>query len=111
MSSAPLTRFWRLLQAEPTANVFNPWIQRDAGTDGAREAPRERLARLKAHLAAPIEVILLGEAPGLRASLSEETLPASVAIMDNTGRLTRDLFRHDPHASAARTSQAAAASV
>ncbi len=64
MRSPALGRFWRLLEAEPPTHVFNPWTQRDPGTDAAKDAPQARLERLRAHLAAPIRVILLGEAPG-----------------------------------------------
>lgn len=55
--------FEQLLQPAP-AHCFNPWTQRDAGTDLARDAAAGRIARLRAHLAGRPEYLLLGEAAG-----------------------------------------------
>ncbi|MFT3907630.1 MAG: uracil-DNA glycosylase [Steroidobacteraceae bacterium] len=64
MSRSNLGRFLRLIAAEVPAQVFNPWTQRDTLQDLCADAAAQRLARLKAHLAAQPARILLGEASG-----------------------------------------------
>ncbi|HLK71505.1 MAG TPA: uracil-DNA glycosylase [Steroidobacteraceae bacterium] len=64
MRNAALARFYRLLQAECGAHVFNPWTQRDPGNDGSLNGPEQRLERLRAHLAIDARRILIGEASG-----------------------------------------------
>jgi uracil-DNA glycosylase len=59
-----MEEFLALLQARTPRDVFNPWTQRDAGTDLHRDAAARRQARLRAHVAGDIRVLLLGEAPG-----------------------------------------------
>ncbi len=56
--------FLDLLQARTPRDVFNPWTQRDAGTDLHRDAAAQRRARLRAHVGGDIRYLLLGEAPG-----------------------------------------------
>ena len=46
------------------AQVFNPWRDRDPGTDAVPDAAAARLARLRAHLDTQPEWLLLGEAAG-----------------------------------------------
>lgn len=60
----PLDRFWQLLRQPTGADVFNPWLDHDAGTDLAPDAPMARRARLAAHLETDVRMILVGEAPG-----------------------------------------------
>jgi hypothetical protein len=64
MTGDPLARFWRLLRQEAGPNVFNPWVDHDAGTDLQRNAPAKRRERLAAHLDADVRLVLVGEAPG-----------------------------------------------
>ena len=61
---AALSDFFRLLQQPAGEHVFNPWRDRDAGTDAAADAPAARIARLRAHLDADARWLLLGEAAG-----------------------------------------------
>lgn len=64
MSSTTLDAFFKLLHTAPGAQVFNPWTQRDAGTDAPGNGPAQRLQRLQAHLAITPHQILIGEASG-----------------------------------------------
>ena len=64
MKTPSLAPFYRQLLTPPGPNVFNPWTDRDAGTDTPDNGPEARLQRLKAHLATDVKFILVGEAPG-----------------------------------------------
>ncbi|MET0290726.1 MAG: uracil-DNA glycosylase, partial [Steroidobacteraceae bacterium] len=59
-----LERFLDLLSDSPAGPVFNPWMQRDAGTDLARDAAADRRARLIAHLDCKARLVLVGEGAG-----------------------------------------------
>ena len=52
------------MQEKAPAAVFNPWTDVDGATDLAANAPKDRLARLRAHLATEASFVLLGEAAG-----------------------------------------------
>jgi len=54
----------RLRDAPSIAPVFNPWYQRDPGTDVEAQAPATRRERLAAHLDCDPAVLLVGEAAG-----------------------------------------------
>jgi uracil-DNA glycosylase len=56
--------FYRLLTQPAQPNCFNPWRDHDPTTDLHPDAPAQRLARLKRHLACDAKFILIGEAPG-----------------------------------------------
>jgi len=56
--------FLRSISAYRAANVFNPWTERDPGTDRRGHGPQARLARLCAHLDCAPALLLLGEAAG-----------------------------------------------
>jgi uracil-DNA glycosylase len=64
MAPAALARFLRLLCAECTADVFNPWTDRDPRYDGTLNGPAARRERLRAHLSVSPALILIGEASG-----------------------------------------------
>ncbi|MEP7312259.1 MAG: uracil-DNA glycosylase [Pseudomonadota bacterium] len=64
MTRPPLTRFFRLLHANPGPHVFNPWTHHDAGTDVAIDAHEHRLKRLETHLNTDAKYLLIGEAAG-----------------------------------------------
>ncbi len=64
MSPAALARFLRLLCVRCTADVFNPWTDRDPGCDGTLNGPEIRRERLRAHLSVSPALILIGEASG-----------------------------------------------
>jgi hypothetical protein len=59
-----LATFYRSIPHFRAANVFNPWSERDAGTDLDPHAANARLARLRAHLRCDPLLLLLGEAAG-----------------------------------------------
>jgi hypothetical protein len=56
--------FFRPLLQSPGPNSFNPWTDFDPTTDADKDAPAQRLARLKRHFACNPDYILIGEAPG-----------------------------------------------
>ena len=64
MEAADLSEFFRLLANDTGGSVFNPWTQRDAGTDAAGNGPQARRARLAAHAGTGARRILVGEAAG-----------------------------------------------
>jgi uracil-DNA glycosylase len=64
LNPASLSAFLRSLQQKVPAGVFNPWTDIDPATDRATNAPMDRLARLRAHLATEASFVLLGEAAG-----------------------------------------------
>jgi hypothetical protein len=64
MSPAALTGFLRLICAACTADVFNPWTDRDPLYDGTLNGPEARRKRLRAHLGVSAAQILIGEASG-----------------------------------------------
>ena len=64
MPSHCSARLFRLLSANCGPNVFNPWVQRDEGSDGALNGPAARRQRLLAHLHVRPAQILIGEAAG-----------------------------------------------
>lgn len=64
MPPAAVSRFLRLLCTECTADVFNPWTDRDPRYDGALNSPEKRRERLRAHLSVRPALILIGEASG-----------------------------------------------
>jgi hypothetical protein len=64
MAPRTLSRFFKLLTADPGGDVFNPWRQRDRLTDAAGNGPKVRRERLAAHLSAAPARILIGEAAG-----------------------------------------------
>lgn len=64
MAPTALSRFMRLLCVECTADVFNPWTDRDPRYDAALNGPEARRERLRAHLSAEPALILIGEASG-----------------------------------------------
>jgi uracil-DNA glycosylase len=57
-------RFFAALRTSTGGDVFNPWSDRDASTDLARDAAVARQRRLAAHLSAPVRFVLIGEAAG-----------------------------------------------
>jgi len=59
-----LAAFIRSIGAYRAANVFNPWAERDPGTDRRGQGAGARLARLRAHLDCVPSLLLLGEAAG-----------------------------------------------
>jgi hypothetical protein len=59
-----LSHFLLSLQRKTFSHTFNPWRDFDPATDLSRNAPRERLDRLAAHLACKARFILIGEAAG-----------------------------------------------
>lgn len=59
-----LAAFFRRISAPSAHNVFNPWSDRDPGTDMRDDAPRHRLQRLRQHLDCRPRWILVGEASG-----------------------------------------------
>ena len=59
-----LAAFIRSISAYRASNVFNPWVERDPGTDRRGNGPGARLARLRAHLGCDPSLLLLGEAAG-----------------------------------------------
>jgi uracil-DNA glycosylase len=63
-SSAPLSRFFRLLSSFSGEQVFNPWTEFDPETDLDRNAASARQQRLRAHLATRPTLMLIGEASG-----------------------------------------------
>lgn len=56
--------FFRSLLRASGPRTFNPWTDRDPGTDASSSAPQDRLERLRAHLSIPARYILIGEAAG-----------------------------------------------
>jgi hypothetical protein len=60
----PLDQFFRLLTTYSAPLVFNPWSERDPGTDLHPNAAAARLERLRSHLGARPKLMLLGEASG-----------------------------------------------
>lgn len=62
--AAQLARFFELLVAPTGANVFNPWLDRDDGTDAMPDAAAGRLQRLTAFFDTRPRWLLLGEAAG-----------------------------------------------
>lgn len=54
----------RLRDAPAGGPVFNPWYQRDPGTDLDPHAPAARRGRLAAHLDCDAALLLIGEAAG-----------------------------------------------
>lgn len=52
------------LRDAPGGPVFNPWYQRDPGTDRDPNAPAARRARLAAHLECDAALVLVGEGAG-----------------------------------------------
>jgi uracil-DNA glycosylase len=64
-SAARIAAFITRLRDAPSGGpVFNPWYQRDPGTDLDPHAPTARRARLAAHLHCDAELLLIGEAAG-----------------------------------------------
>jgi uracil-DNA glycosylase len=61
---AALGHFFRMLLAPAGPAVFNPWRDRDSGTDALPDAAAARLARLRAFFAAQPRWLLVGEASG-----------------------------------------------
>jgi uracil-DNA glycosylase len=61
---ASLDGFFTLLGAPVGAAVFNPWRDRDSGTDAWPDAPAARLDRLRRFFATQPRWLLLGEAAG-----------------------------------------------
>jgi len=59
-----LAGFFQCIERYRAANVFNPWAQRDPGTDRRGQGPGERLARLRTHFDCTPLLLLLGEAAG-----------------------------------------------
>jgi uracil-DNA glycosylase len=59
-----LSRFFRSLKVPTGVHTFNPWTDHDPDTDNHPDAPKHRLARLKAHLIPHARYLLVGEAPG-----------------------------------------------
>ena len=59
-----MDRFLDLLATPVTASVFNPWRDRDPGTDALADAAAARLARLEAFFTTRPRWLLLGEAAG-----------------------------------------------
>lgn len=57
-------RFFDLLVAPVPPAVFNPWLDRDPGTDALADAPVARLARLRDFFGIQPRWLLLGEAAG-----------------------------------------------
>jgi hypothetical protein len=64
MPPQPFAGFFRLLTADCGSNVFNPWTQRDDRNDGVLNGPEARRERLRTHLRAQPDHILIGEAAG-----------------------------------------------
>ena len=64
MAPQTLDRFFQLLDHAPGGAVFNPWKQRDPGTDARDNGPTARRERLAAHLTRTPARILIGEAAG-----------------------------------------------
>lgn len=58
------TRFFRLLTDHQSRHTFNPWKDRDVGTDAEADAPHRRRERLRRHLSITPRLILIGEASG-----------------------------------------------
>jgi uracil-DNA glycosylase len=59
-----LAGFLRRIARYRAPNVFNPWAERDPGTDRRGHGPEARLARLRAHFDCDPALLLLGEAAG-----------------------------------------------
>lgn len=59
-----LQRFIDLLRDAPTGPVFNPWYQRDEGTDVPGDTPAARRERLTRHLRCAARLVLIGEGAG-----------------------------------------------
>jgi hypothetical protein len=59
-----LADFIHSISAYQARNVFNPWTDRDPGTDRRGHGPAARLARLRAHFDCNPSLLLLGEAAG-----------------------------------------------
>jgi len=62
--SPALHAFLQSLGRPAAENIFNPWCDVDHGTDLRRDAARQRIRRLQAHLRGDIEYVLVGEAAG-----------------------------------------------